>query len=68
MIALQVEGMSCGHCVGTVTRAVQQIDAGAQVEIDLAKGTVRIESSAEQSALVHAIVEAGYPVSGQSAG
>ena len=62
MYQLQVENMSCGHCVGSVTKAVQGIDAAAQVQIDLASKSVKVESSAELGAISAAIVEAGYPV------
>lgn len=62
MYQLQVENMSCGHCVGSVTKAVQGIDATAQVQIDLASKSVKVESSAELGAISAAIVEAGYPV------
>ena len=46
MYQLQVENMSCGHCVGAVTKAVQALDAAATVAIDLASKSVRIDSSA----------------------
>jgi len=59
---LQVENMSCGHCVGSVTKAVQGVDPAAQVQIDLASKRVTVESSAELGAISAAIVEAGYPV------
>ncbi len=62
MYQLQVENMSCGHCVGAVTRAVQQVDAGANVEIDLASKSVKIDSSGPLARITAAIVEAGYPV------
>ena len=62
MYQLQVENMSCGHCVGSVTKAVQGIDPQAQVRIDLASKSVTVESSSELGAISAAIVEAGYPV------
>jgi copper chaperone len=62
MYELQVEGMSCGHCVGAVTRSVQEIDASAKVDIDLTTQKVRIASSANLEELKAAITEAGYPV------
>jgi copper chaperone len=62
MHVLQVGEMSCGHCVGTVTRAIQQLDSTAQVNVDLATGTVRVQSSASLPQIVRAIEEAGYPV------
>jgi copper chaperone len=62
MYQLQVENMSCGHCVGAVTKAVQAIDPAAQVQIDLASKRVTVESPAELGVISAAIVEAGYPV------
>jgi copper chaperone len=62
MYQLQVENMSCGHCVGAVTRAVQEVDAGAKVDVDLASKTVKIDSSGPLDKISAAIVEAGYPV------
>jgi copper chaperone len=62
MYQLQVENMSCGHCVGSVTKAVQAIDPQAQVQIDLASKRVTVESASALDAISAAIVEAGYPV------
>ena len=62
MYQLQVENMSCGHCVGAVIKAVQGIDASAKVEIDLASKTVRIDSATALAPLKSAIADAGYPV------
>ncbi|PMQ15982.1 heavy-metal-associated domain-containing protein [Janthinobacterium sp. AD80] len=63
MYQLQVENMSCGHCVGSVTKAVQAIDPAAQVQIDLASKRVTVESTSELGAISAAIVDAGFPVS-----
>jgi copper chaperone len=63
MYALQVEDMSCAHCVGAVTKAVRALDAGAQVEVDLASKQVRVESGVELARVKAAIIEAGFPVS-----
>lgn len=64
MYQLQVEGMSCGHCVGSVTKAVQSVDAAASVEVDLASKTVKIESSSALAPIKAAIEDAGYDVVG----
>ncbi|MFC5481074.1 heavy metal translocating P-type ATPase [Massilia suwonensis] len=66
MYELTVEGMSCGHCVGRVTRTVQGLDQEAKVEIDLASKMVRIDSRADLDKIAAAIDEAGYPVTGRS--
>lgn len=62
MTTFSVEGMSCGHCVSAVTRAVQQVDAGANVQVDLARQTVAVTSGASADAVKAAIEQAGYPV------
>ena len=64
MYQLQVEDMSCGHCVSAVTKAVQAVDGAARVEVDLATKTVRIDSASALAPLASAIAHAGFPVSG----
>lgn len=64
MYELHVEGMSCNHCVSTVTRSVLHVDGAAKVKVDLPSNTVRIESNADLDVIKEAIVEAGYPVTG----
>lgn len=60
MHVLKVSGMSCGHCVRTITRAVQAGDPAAQVEIDLGAGEVRVEGRQSLEALLQAIRDKGY--------
>jgi Cu+-exporting ATPase len=67
MYELTVEDMSCNHCVGRVTKAVQKIDADARVAIDLPTKTVRIDSHADLERIAAAIDDAGYPVTGRAA-
>lgn len=62
MIQFQVEGMSCGHCVGAITRAVQAIDPAARVSADVPTQAVSVDSGADKDALRRAIEDAGYPV------
>ncbi|HSQ72521.1 MAG TPA: heavy-metal-associated domain-containing protein [Rubrivivax sp.] len=61
MIAFEVQDMTCGHCARAITQAVQAVDPGAQVQIDLATHRVSIETAqAGATALGDAIREAGY--------
>jgi len=62
MYELQVEGMSCGGCVRSVTKSVQVVDGTAKVEVDLANKKVRIDSQASLDSVKSAIGDAGYPV------
>ena len=45
MHVLKVSGMSCGHCVRAITRAVQAGDPAAEVQVDLGAGEVRVDSA-----------------------
>ena len=61
MIAFEVRDMTCGHCVSTISRALQDADQGARVQIDLASQRVQVEpATADAAALADAIREAGY--------
>lgn len=61
MINFTVQDMSCGHCVGAITQAVQAADPEARVDIDLAQHRVSIEPvAASADTLRAAIQEAGY--------
>jgi copper chaperone len=59
-IELKLPTMTCGHCVRTVSETVRQVDAAAQVEVDLPTQRVRIESQRERQAFVQALSEQGY--------
>jgi copper chaperone len=61
MIELTLPTMTCGHCVATVTRTVQRLDAAAQVQIDLPSHTARIESTQPAETIRQALAEEGYP-------
>jgi len=61
MLKLKVPNMTCGHCAGVVTKAVQSVDASARVDIDLKSQTVSIETSADAAKVTQALDTAGYP-------
>lgn len=57
-----VSGMTCGHCVGAVEKAVGGLAGVSNVAVDLASGSVTVESDAplDRAAVAAAIDEAGY--------
>jgi copper chaperone CopZ len=63
MIELRVDGMTCGHCVSAVTRAVKSVDPEADVRVDLEGKRVRVEGRSSADALGRVLAEAGYPAS-----
>lgn len=60
MQVFNVQGMTCGHCVKAVTRAVQEQDAEARVEVDLAGKQVKVQSGLAAEVILAAIREEGY--------
>jgi copper chaperone len=60
--SFNVQGMSCGHCVGAVTQAVKGVDPQAEVKVDLASGKVEVQSELERAEIAKAIEEEGYTV------
>ena len=61
MISFEVNDMTCGHCVSTITKAVKAVDKDARLTIDMDNHRVDIEANeAGADALRDAIKEAGY--------
>jgi copper chaperone len=61
MIAFEVNDMTCGHCVSSITKAVKALDKDAEVRIDLATHRVEVEPArADAAQLAAAIEDAGY--------
>ncbi len=46
MAEITVKGMSCGHCVAAVTKAMMSLPGVGQVAVDLASGRVSYECAA----------------------
>jgi copper chaperone len=62
---IQVDGMTCDHCVETVTKAVNSLDGVRQVSVDLDKKQVSVdfdESQTDQDAISSKIIEVGFEV------
>ena len=60
-LTLAIDGMSCGHCVGRVTRALVSLP-GVRVE-DVRVGSARLlidPDHTDARAVVDAVVDAGY--------
>ena len=61
---LRVKGMSCQHCVMSVTKALNQLEGIKNVQVDLAKGEVQFDNTKAiaSNQIEKAIEEAGYEV------
>lgn len=62
----EVQGMTCGHCVNSVTSEIKKIDGVSDVSVDLVTGKVDVTSDQEliKSEVAAAIAEAGYELVG----
>lgn len=61
--AFTATGMTCQHCVASVTKEVSELTHVTSVSVDLSSGTVTVESDAPLLAgeVISAIDKAGYP-------
>lgn len=57
-----VTGMTCGHCVASVTEEVQEIPGVAEVAVVLETGAVTVtsEQGVDDASMAAAVAEAGY--------
>lgn len=61
---LQIEGMSCGHCVQHVKEALEAVAGVTSAEVSLTAQTAAVEykDAVTQAMLKAAVEEAGYEV------
>lgn len=57
---LKVTGMTCGHCVAAVTKALENIPGVDKAEVSLEKGQAIVSGDADSQAMVTAVKEEGY--------
>lgn len=62
---LIVEGMTCGHCVRAITKALRAHDAEARIDIDPGARTVAIEGHIDAARAIALIEAEGYRVTGR---
>jgi copper ion binding protein len=57
-----VAGMTCGHCVASVTEEVEEVDGVESVDVVLETGALTVTSSqpVDDAAVRAAVEEAGY--------
>lgn len=57
---IQIDGMSCGHCVRAVREALEETEGVTVDNVAIGTATVRFEG--DRGRLVEAIEDAGYAV------
>ncbi|MBF0345063.1 MAG: heavy-metal-associated domain-containing protein [Nitrospirae bacterium] len=62
-ITLNIEGMSCHHCVARVKKAIDALSGVLSSEVDVGRATVEVDAAkVTGERLRKAIEEAGYTV------
>lgn len=61
MTTFNVKGMTCGHCVRTVTRALTKVPGVEQVlEVNLERGEARVQGAPDTAVVVTALRDEGF--------
>jgi copper chaperone len=62
-VELKIDGMTCGHCVMSVKKALAKVRRANVVSADIGSAVVTIDDAvAGEQALVDAVGDAGYTV------
>ena len=66
---IQIDGMTCGHCVASVTEELSGLPGVSDVQVDLVAGgtstaTITSEGQPAPEDLEAAVKEAGYSIAG----
>jgi len=61
---LEIEGMSCQHCVRAVREAVAGVAGVARADVEVGRAQIEVNEATRREALTEAIAAAGYRVVG----
>ena len=68
-IVLDIEGMSCGHCLDAVNRALREAPGVSVGAVEMGRAEVDFDERVTSAdAVVAAVADAGYPASHRPAG
>ena len=60
MITLKISGMTCGHCVQAVAKALDAVPGVERAGVELDTGIAVVEGTPDVQALLDAVQEEGY--------
>lgn len=61
-IQLKVPSIACGGCADTITKAIKTHESGADVQVDVEKKMVTVESKASEESIKQIITATGHTV------
>ena len=60
-VSLEITGMTCGHCVAAVDKALKQVQGVSAAKVEIGRATVTVDPKvATTDAIVDAVEDAGY--------
>ena len=62
-IQLKTPTLACSSCVDTVTAAIKNVDANAEIQANTKTKLIVVETQASELAIREALINAGYPAS-----
>ncbi len=62
----RVSGMSCGKCAASVEQAIKTASPGAEVEVMLDAGLVKVEGVDDNDLIGKAVEDAGFTFEGEA--
>ncbi len=66
-LSLEISGMSCGHCVGAVKKALASLPGVVVEQVSIGSAVLQFDRSTVDAARISAAIEdAGFAVSGAS--
>lgn len=57
---LKITGMTCGHCVAAVTKALEKVPGVEHADVTLEPGQAVVDGDADSGAMIAAVKEEGY--------
>ena len=63
-VELEIQGMSCDHCVRAVKSALEQVPGVKSSTVRVGHADLQVEDTTARDALVRAVEEEGYRVVG----
>lgn len=63
---IKIEGMTCGHCTGSVEKALRAVPGVTDVAVDLASKTATVEAqdSVSDNVLIKTVADTGFQIVG----
>lgn len=63
---VEVENMSCGGCVNTITKGLHTIAGVGEVSVGLEKGVITVGGEFDESQVLDKLSKMGYPQKGNN--